>query len=641
MKGFQKSIFAMLVALLLTALVAILVTHHWAFSPSQLNVARTRSNYTLDPVDTTPLKTAQQLAGLAVAPEEQDYGDEAVRLADKTVDLAFTAALREADENPPAPTAETRQLAARMKQAEADVGNDEALVASLTKKIATARGRHKTALQGQLDLAQAQLGLDKNEADDAHQDLIRAGGDLRATIQAQLDRHVAEVQHPASGRIAGTGAASSPEATSSKSVLAELRAWFSLHTKETLLQQAQQNALDRSAKLSAAHDAFAKQVNEEKTQKKILHGKPPAAATAPPLAAPPPAAQPSAGQSPAGESGGEANSESALSYVMALTQHRKTLTEYSQRIQAEQALATNYGKWQTFAVARSHNFLHGLFRSLFWIALIALLIFLANYAIQRFFSDLSPERRDLHAMRAAILLAVQALGLIAILLVIFGTPENFATVAALAGAGLTVALKDFIVGFLGWFVLIGKDGIRPGDWVEINGVGGEVLEVGPLHTVLLETGNWTDAAHPTGRKVTFVNSFAIEGHYFNFSSSGQWLWDELQVLVPANIDPYAVAEGIQKITAEETAANARLAETEWERVAPASSKRAFTADPSLTVRPSLDGVNVHVRYITRASERQDVRTRLYRAVVELLRKRSGTEAGVSAASVQPAGNRTL
>ena len=129
---------------------------------------------------------------------------------------------------------------------------------------------------------------------------------------------------------------------------------------------------------------------------------------------------------------------------------------------------------------------------------------------------------------------------------IFGVPNNFGTVAALAGAGITVAMKDFIVGFFGWFILMGKNGIHPGDWVEINGVGGEVLEVGLLHTVLLETGSWADAGHPTGRKVTFVNSYAIEGHYFNFSTSGQWLWDELQIQVPSAKDPFATAEAIRE-----------------------------------------------------------------------------------------------
>jgi small-conductance mechanosensitive channel len=229
------------------------------------------------------------------------------------------------------------------------------------------------------------------------------------------------------------------------------------------------------------------------------------------------------------------------------------------------------------------------------------------------------DRREMHTMRAVSMFAMQALGIGLILLIIFGMPSNFATVLALAGAGITVAMKDFIVGFFGWFVLMGNNGIRPGDWVEINGVGGEVLQVGLLHTVILETGSWADAGHPTGRKVTFVNSFAIEGHYFNFSTSGQWLWDEIEVQAPANKDPYAIADAIQKLAADATKANAESAEKEWERVTPSYAKKSFSAVPSLSVRPSGAGADIRVRYLTRANERHEVRGQLYKGVMELLR----------------------
>jgi small-conductance mechanosensitive channel len=324
-----------------------------------------------------------------------------------------------------------------------------------------------------------------------------------------------------------------------------------------------------------------------------------------------------------------------------LSEHQKILSELDQRIDTEQALAAIYGNWLGLVGNHQRAFLHGIFRSAFWIFLIALLVFIANQLILKFFSDVTPERRQLHTMRAVMLLALQGFGIILILLVIFGVPNNFATVAALAGAGLTVAMKDFIVAFIGWFVLMGKDGIRAGDWVEINGVGGEVLEVGPLHTVLLETGNWADAAHPTGRKVTFVNSFAIEGHYFNFSTAGQWLWDELQVLVPESADPYSLAEAIQKIAASETAANAQRAEQEWGRVTPAYAKRSFNAAPAMTVRPTINGVTVVVRYLTRANERQDLRTRLYRAVVDLLHRRNVPQTAPPESSPPSVGSLTV
>ena len=218
--------------------------------------------------------------------------------------------------------------------------------------------------------------------------------------------------------------------------------------------------------------------------------------------------------------------------------------------------------------------------------------------------------------------AARAAGIVLILLVVFGVPNQLGTMIALAGAGLTVALKDFIVGFFGWFVLMGRNGIHPGDWVEINGVGGEVLEVGLLHTVLLETGSWSDADHPTGRKVTFVNSFAIEGHYFNFSTAGQWFWDELRVQVPASADPYATADAIQKMAAKETQENAQLAEQEWQRVVTTPSQRPFSAQPVMLIRPGTVGIDVIVRYLTRAQDRHEIRSRLYGGMIELLREKN-------------------
>jgi small-conductance mechanosensitive channel len=200
------------------------------------------------------------------------------------------------------------------------------------------------------------------------------------------------------------------------------------------------------------------------------------------------------------------------------------------------------------------------------------------------------------------------------------------TVLGLAGAGLTVAMKDFIVAFFGWFMLMGRNGIRVGDWVEIKGVGGEVVEIGLFHTVLLETGSWNDAGHPTGRRVSFVNSFAIEGHYFNFSTSGQWMWDELKLLVPLGRDPYPVIDGVQHLVEKETEVNAKVAESEWRKATSRYSVQTFSAVPGIHVVPTGNGIEVMVRYITRANERHESRRRLYQAVLELMHGKRETEA---------------
>jgi len=142
-----------------------------------------------------------------------------------------------------------------------------------------------------------------------------------------------------------------------------------------------------------------------------------------------------------------------------------------------------------------------------------------------------------------------------------------------------------------------------------------------LKTVLLETGSWTDAGHPTGRRVSFVNSFAIEGHFFNFTTSGQWMWDEIQVLIPPSQDPYPIIDSIQKLVEKETQLNAGKAEAEWKQATAKYRVQALSAVPGINVVPTAAGIEVHVRYITRANERHEARKRMYEAVVAMMHGR--------------------
>ncbi|HVA18530.1 MAG TPA: mechanosensitive ion channel family protein, partial [Candidatus Dormibacteraeota bacterium] len=358
-------------------------------------------------------------------------------------------------------------------------------------------------------------------------------GDPRNKIQESLQQHEQSVADLDKGIItfANNDYEASTEQTTARNVLAELRAWRSLNAKKLQIDSAGQEALKRASAFAQSHDTLEKQIQTEQT--------------------PGPAAQPGnsskAAAPPAPPASGATTTTAELARVHKLSDEQKTLAGLDVRIENEQTLAGIYGKWSALVFSRERMFLRELLESVFWILVIAVVVSLSDLLVSGFFLKHVPDRKRFLTLRSVIMVSTRVLGIILVLLVIFGVPNQFATALALAGAGLTVALKDFIVGFFGWFVLMGSNGIRPGDWVEINGVGGEVLEVGLLRTVLLETGDWSDAGHPTGRKVTFVNSFAIEGHYFNFSTSGQWMWDELQVDIPGDQDPYPIADEIKKI----------------------------------------------------------------------------------------------
>jgi len=380
--------------------------------------------------------------------------------------------------------------------------------------------------------------------------------------------------------------------------------WLALHQKQLLLWNAKQEAESAAAALSAKHNALEAQINARKKSSAPSGGP--------------------AGSSPQAASGGNhaalSHEESAALIKAAKDRgtDQKALASFDKQIDDQKQLAENYENWIAAVAARQRAVIHGALNGTSFILGILLIGVFFNSWLERLLGKTSLDRRQLETMRTLTRVSVQVFAVLFILLVIFGPPSQLGTILGLAGAGLTVALKDFIVGFLGWFVLMGKNGVRLGDWVEINGVTGEVVELGMFHTVLLETGNWTDSSHPTGRRVTFTNSYAIEGHYFNFSTSGQWMWDELQVVLPTGQDPYPIIDAIQKKVAEATTETAKQAEQEWQRAARTKDMSSLTAAPAINVKPVIGGVEISVRYITRANERYQLRAKLYQVAVDLL-----------------------
>jgi small-conductance mechanosensitive channel len=560
-------------------------------------------------VDESPLETARAMGKLASGSEEQKQADLAAQLGDNSVDLAFHDALQNAADHPPAAKPQFKPLEQHINEAQEQVKDDQDAVTDLKKRLASAKAEFQEDLQEQLDVAQAQLELDQDELNDAHEDLVRAGGDPGALIQRQFDQHQA-TEHGADQQLKMPSQASSAPTFQVGSMVGQFLAWRDLRDKTTQLEQAHDKAVSAATRLTQEHEALEKQVDTEKAD--FRSGKQATQQTTP-QALP---AQPPAGQNPAPA---PQASKSAVKALHIISDDQKTLADLDRRIQDQQELQNTYLNWIALVKARQRSALHTLIQSTLWILLILLTVYIVDRAIDHYLARIGEEWTVIHTLRAVIHFGVQAAGALLILLVIFGVPQQLPTIIGFAGAGLTVALKDFIVGFVGWFVLMGKNGIRVGDWVEINGVAGEVIEINLLRTILLETGNWTDTGHPTGRKVAFINSYAIEGHFFNFTTSGQWLWDELQITVPASVDPYVLIDQIQKVVAKETEANVKAAEQEWQSLTTQYRVRSVSAAPAVTLRPTASGVDLHVRYITRAQDRFAMRARLNQALVEVLR----------------------
>ena len=442
-------------------------------------------------VDQRPWQTVAALAPLAVSAEEQEFAREAERLADHEVDQAFAMALRQAALETRTLTGDALALQQKMTNLQGLVKEDQARVTDLTAKLAAAtKDKSPTAdsFSDDLDFAKAQLQLDSDELNDASDDLARVSGDKRGQIQAELTARQAAMKKY--DEQASSGAQTAVVSAKRYGTLAgRIGAWFDQRSRMSSLRQAKAQADADVATLTAQHADLDKKTS---------------AATA------------------KVDDGGAAADDSMkgkvarMGKVHALAQIHSILED---RLETQQQLSAVYGKWIAQVELQHRIVMHLIWQSLAGVATVVLFGVLVWWGVMALLDRVAASRsamdlRSLHTLRVIASLGIQLVTLVVLLVVVFGAPNQVPTILGLATAGLTVVFQDFILAFFGWFVLMGKNGIRVGDWVEINGVGGEVVEIGVFRTSLLETGNWTDKGHPTGRRVTFINNFAISGQYF-------------------------------------------------------------------------------------------------------------------------------
>jgi small-conductance mechanosensitive channel len=641
MSVLQKTAAAALIVLLAATGYGLWATNQSAATPVRAlkgsGTAAESAASSMPVIDENTFLTAQRLARVADTPEEQPLAQAALQTADHELDLAFAAALHHLEAHPPPLSPEASQFQDRLLEAQKALAGDAENVKRLTDQLAHAADADKSAIQDRLDLAQSQVDLEQDEVQEANDDLLQAGGNVHQRIQLMQQEHQAAekslTQTPAPATAGTLG--------SLRGMVGKIRMWLALRKKQRWLTEAQQSASASAAQLATEREKIAAELAASKASVPELAARrgrasaaaAPTAATVPsrPVSASAPAARGtapekapahpgSAGQAtPAAFANAAADAgTNLLGVTRQIAAEQRRLTLRSQRVTARRKLADIYGQWEAVVASQAHAVLHDCFVGAAIVLASLLLLLFADRWLDRLLGRARIDRRQLATLHSVVGVALQVIGVLVILLVLVGLPGQLGTMLGIVGAGLTVALKDFIVAFLGWFVLMGRNGIRLGDWVEINGVSGEVVELNMFHTVLLETGNWTDAGHPTGRRVTFTNSFAIAGHYFNFSTSGQWLWDELSVLVPYDRDPHAVADAIQKEVTAATAKDAGQAEEEWRRASRGQRGVGFTTQPGIAVRPAAGGVEIAVRYVTRASERLALRARLYQSAVQLL-----------------------
>ncbi|HMH78770.1 MAG TPA: hypothetical protein VK514_01030, partial [Candidatus Acidoferrum sp.] len=395
-------------------------------------------------VDQTPVKTAQQLAQLADTPEEQKLAKEALRLSDWELDLSFNIALQDAEAHPPELSAEAKEMQARLRKAQNLQQALQAQVGQLSAEIAKTSASRKDALQEQLDLARANLDVASNDVDDAKRNLSDAGGNVHDRVEKMKEQH--EAADKAQANDGTKFPAAAPEQLG---VVHRVQQWLALNSKKKLLLAGKAEADSLAASLAEQHNALSAQVDAEKFNSPDLAAHSKLADSM--VGAPPEQSAAATVTENVRKTRSAADSKAALATTKAVTADQRNLTNLDKRIDNEKELSQTYGEWIDLVGERQRPALQRMLIGIVIVLGIALVGLFFNTWLEKLLGKTHLDQRQVQTLKATARLTVQVVAVLLILLVIFGPPSQLGTFLGLAGAGLTVALKDFIVGFLGWF----------------------------------------------------------------------------------------------------------------------------------------------------------------------------------------------
>jgi small-conductance mechanosensitive channel len=177
--------------------------------------------------------------------------------------------------------------------------------------------------------------------------------------------------------------------------------------------------------------------------------------------------------------------------------------------------------------------------------------------------------------------------------------------------GLLIVLFIFIfhkalINFSGWLYIIFQHHMKMGDLVEINGIRGRIVGISIMSTKLAEVEEFFGEEHHSNRLVTIPNSYVFTNPIFSTSTEKYLVWDEIKVLLPANVDHMLAREIITQVATNIVGPIMR--KHRQKMVSKTSSPLKVPQNPHTLISLEREGVLIILSYFCPISDRSELRS---------------------------------
>ncbi|OQX49979.1 MAG: hypothetical protein B5M46_02460 [Epsilonproteobacteria bacterium 4484_20] len=163
-----------------------------------------------------------------------------------------------------------------------------------------------------------------------------------------------------------------------------------------------------------------------------------------------------------------------------------------------------------------------------------LLIFLMKYLVRRYMSD----NERFYTINKALNITFVTLLIFILLFAYIENVNYLVTILGFASAGIAIAMKDWFMSIMGWFVIVIGGSIHVGDRVKFVREGieyvGDVVDISLLRMTIHEDVTLTSYMHNrrAGRIIFIPNNFVFTDMIANYSHAGlKTVWDGIDYMI--------------------------------------------------------------------------------------------------------------
>ena len=213
-----------------------------------------------------------------------------------------------------------------------------------------------------------------------------------------------------------------------------------------------------------------------------------------------------------------------------------------------------------------------------------------------------------------------------VLILLFSYIENvnyLVTVLGFASAGIAIAMKDWFMSMMGWFVIVIGGTIHVGDRVKFvrNGVAyvGDIVDISMMRMTLHEDVTLTtyDENRRSGRMIFIPNNYIFTDMIANYSHAGlKTVWDGIDFVITFDSDISKATSIAKEVSKKYSKGYTDITRKQLNKLRSSYSIRNTNVEPRILSFIEPYGMKISVWYLTNAYATLTLRSTISHEIIE-------------------------